>query len=64
MNKTDITFYLLMAGLVVKEIIAGYQSMQAGNPTDWVVIGLGIVSTLIYGFYGKLTGTREIPKIE
>ena len=53
-----------MGGFVVKEIIAGYQSMQAGNPTDWVVIGLGIVSTLIYGFYGKLTGTREIPKIE
>jgi hypothetical protein len=60
MNKTDIAFYLTMAGLVVREVLEGYNHMKAGEPTDWLVIGLGVASSLIYGFYDYLTSTKSV----
>jgi hypothetical protein len=63
MSKTDSAFYLLMAGGVLKQLSDAYNSVKQGEAVDWIIVSMMILSSLIYAFYGKLTGTEEVPKV-
>lgn len=60
-NKSDAAFYLFQLGLIIKVVTDGYSQMKAGSHVDWVLIALGVASSLIYAFYEKLTGTSNVP---
>jgi len=60
LTKTDIAFYLVMFGSVVTQITENWKAMKSGEPVDWVLVGLIVLGSVIYGFYDYLTDTRAV----
>lgn len=64
MNKTDTIFYLSMVVLVWDKVQDMVKPLVPESLFNWLAVLAVVVGTVSYALYGKLTGTREIPKIE
>lgn len=62
-SKTDVVFYLMLTGGVLKEVSEAWKGMKLGEPTDWVMIGLTVASGIVYALYDFFTGTTPTPSV-